>query len=185
MPDGPTFNDVNEAVEAEWREETTPFERVRTVVARTYDATTAAAIADEALTAPKTARKHLESLAESGFVATENGPNGATRYRRSPESLVTEQASDLLADLGTAELATRVAELRETVADYREQFGAESPADLAVEQGTAALADAGSDRPDPEAVREWQTARRNLAFANAALALGRARDVTDETRIEG
>lgn len=185
MPDATSFDDVNEAVEAEWREETTPFERVRTVVARTYGPATAADLADEALTSPKTARKHLESLAESGFVATENGPNGATCYRRSPESLVTEQASDLLADLGTAELATRVAELRETVADYRERFGAESPADLAVAQGTVEGPGASDDRPDPEAVREWQTVRRNLAFANAALALGRARDVADDTLIEG
>lgn len=40
-----TWDDVNERVKAEWRDETTPFERVYEVVERTHDGQSAAEIA--------------------------------------------------------------------------------------------------------------------------------------------
>lgn len=183
MTEADHFKDVNEAVEAEWEADTTPFDRVRTVVKRTYEPTSADEIADAALTTPKTARKHLGSLVESGYVATEQGDRGATLYRRSPESLVTEQARDMLSTVGRQELTERVQELRAEIAEYREQLGVESPEDLAVALGTAALDPAAAsaiEDVDPDLVREWQTTRRNLAFANAALAIATAQDVADE-----
>jgi hypothetical protein len=42
------FTDVNEAVGEEWAAETTPYERVRAVVAQTYSPVSADAVADEA-----------------------------------------------------------------------------------------------------------------------------------------
>lgn len=179
----PAFEDVNEAVAAEWEADTTPFDRVRTVIRRTYEPQSAAEIAEAARTTPKTARKHLTSLVESGYVATQQGEGGATLYRRSPESLVTEQAREILASVSRRELAERVQGMRADLAEYRERLGVDSPEDLAVAQGTAALdPEAGLDRDDvdPELVREWQTTRRNLAFANAALAIATAQDVADE-----
>lgn len=90
------FADVNEAVDEEWAAETTPYERVRSVVAHTYSPVSAADVAEEARTAPKTARKHLTSLAEEGFVETATGDHGATLYRRSPESLVADRTTRTL-----------------------------------------------------------------------------------------
>lgn len=196
------FTDVNEAVGEEWAAETTPSERVRAVVARTYSPVSADAVADEARTSPKTARKHLEALAREGFVTTEPGEYGATTYRRSSESLVVEQAAALLERLSTDELAERIETMRERLADYRAEFGVESPEALTVDRtnrvlgddsatdadDSAAVTDADdstgspTDAPSPETIREWKTLRRNLAFANAALSIGHAEAFVDGDR---
>ena len=80
--------DVNEAVGEEWETETTSYERIRHAVAHTYSPVSADAVATNARTAPKTARKHLYTLADKEFVGTTPGEQGGTLYRRSHESLV-------------------------------------------------------------------------------------------------
>lgn len=170
------FADVNETVGDEWVAETTPYERIRHVIAHTYSPVSADAVAEDARTAPKTARKHLNTLADEGFVTTETGEHGGTLYRRSPESLVVEQAADILGHVSTDELVTRIREMREQLNEYQSEFGVESPEALAVEQTNQALAESESTpaEVDPETIREWKTLRRNLAFANAALSIGNA-----------
>lgn len=178
------FADVNEAVGDEWEAETTPYERIRHVIAHTYSPVSADAVADDARTTPKTARKHLNTLAEEGFVETETGEHGGTLYRRSPESLVVEQAADLLEHVSTDELVARIQEMREQLSEYQSKFGVESPEELAVDQTNQALAASEStpDEPNPETIREWKTLRRNLAFANAALSIGNAEQFVDGDR---
>jgi predicted ArsR family transcriptional regulator len=178
------FADVNDAVGDDWEAETTPYERIRHVIAHTYSPVSADAVADDARTAPKTARKHLNTLAEEGFVETESGEHGGTLYRRSPASLVVEQAADILERVSTDELVARIRAMREQLTEYQSEFGVESPEELAVDQTNQALAvsDSTPDEPDPETIREWQTLRRNLAFANAALSIGNAEQFVDGDR---
>ncbi|MEF8827597.1 MAG: transcriptional regulator, partial [Haloarcula sp.] len=139
---------------------------------------------DDARTAPKTARKHLNTLADEGFVETTTGEHGGTLYRRSPESLVVEQAADILDHVSTDELVTRIQEMREQLTEYQSEFGVDSPEELAVDQTNQALAEFRSpqDEIDPERIREWKTLRRNLAFANAALSIGNAEQFVDGDR---
>lgn len=59
------------------RPATTPYERIRHAVAHTYSPVSVDAVADDARTAPKTVRKHLNSLADEGFVETAPGEQGA------------------------------------------------------------------------------------------------------------
>jgi DNA-binding IscR family transcriptional regulator len=178
------FADVNDAVGDDWEAETTPYERIRHVIAHTYSPVSADAVADDARTAPKTARKHLNTLAEEGFVETESGEHGGTLYRRSPASLVVEQAADILEHVSTDELVARIRTMREQLAEYQSTFGVESPEKLAVDQTNQALAasDSTPDEPDPETIREWRTLRRNLAFANVALSIGNAEQFVDGDR---
>lgn len=178
------FADVNEAVGEEWESETTPYERIRHVIAHTYSSVSAESVADGARTAPKTARKHLNTLADEGFVETTTGEHGGTLYRRSPESLVVEQAADILNHVSTDELVTRIQEMREQLAEYQSKFGVDSPEELAVDQTNRVLAESGSQQReiDPKTVREWKTLRRNLAFANAALSIGNAEQFVDGDR---
>ena len=178
------FADVNEVVGNEWEAETTPYERIRHVIAHTYSPVSADAVAEDARTAPKTARKHLNTLAEEGFVETETGEHGGTLYRRSPESLVVEQAVDILEHVSTDELVARIQEMREQLFEYQSKFGVESPEQLAVDRTNQALAASEStpDEPDPKTIREWKTLRRNLAFANAALSIGNAEQFVDGDR---
>ncbi|QKY21829.1 Rrf2 family transcriptional regulator (plasmid) [Halolamina sp. CBA1230] len=175
------FADVNEAVGEEWESETTPYERIRHVVSHTYSPVSADAVADDARTTPKTARKHLNTLADEGFVETTPGEHGSTLYHRSPESLVVEQAADILDNVSTDELVARIQEMREQLTEYRSEFGVDSPEELAVNQTNQALAESGSpqDEIDPATIREWKTLRRNLAFANAALSIGNAEKFVD------
>ncbi|MEF8825241.1 MAG: transcriptional regulator [Halapricum sp.] len=170
------FEDINEAVGEEWVAETTPYERIREVINRTYAPTNAETIADSARTSPKTARKHLNALADDGFVATETGANGATLYRRSAESLVVEQAADILSEVSTEKLLDRIAEMRDQIVDFQREYGVQSPEEMAVDQTNELLDDSarGGEDPDDETIREWKTTRRNLAFANAALSIANA-----------
>lgn len=178
------FADVSEAVGDDWEAETTPHERIRHVIAHAYSPVSADAVAEDARTAPKTARKHLNTLAKEGFVETETGEHGGTVYRRSPESLVVEQAADILDHVSTDELVTRIQEMREQLSEYQSKFGVESPEELAVNQTNQALAASEStpDEPAPETIRKWKTLRRNLAFANAALSIGNAEQFVDGDR---
>ena len=163
--------DVNERVTEEWKADTTPGERVRTVMKRTYDPQSVATIAERALTSETTARKHLTVLAEDGFVeAVSPSDERGTWYKRAPRSLVLERAQQILDSVDVETLSARVTELRETVREFEEQTGAESPR-------AAAIADA---ELDAAAMTEWQTARRNLKLARAALALADATDAVED-----
>lgn len=163
MTDPPA--DVNEQVAAEWIDDTTPYERVRTVMQRTYEAEPVDEIAARARTTPTTARKHLRILAEDGFVEETAEPDqSGTLYKRSKESLVLEQAQHLLSEVDSETLTTRVSEMQRTIRMYRDEWGVESPED-------AVLRDA---EIDAETLQEWQTTRRNLGFAKVALALSEA-----------
>lgn len=162
--------DVNERVTEEWKSETTPGERVRTVMKRTYDPQSVATIAERALTSETTARKHLGVLAEDGFVDAVSLPDKrGTWYKRAPRSVVLERAQQILDSVDVETLSARVTELRETVREFEEQTGAESPR-------AAAIAEADLDA---ETMTEWQTARRNLKLARAALALADAADAVE------
>ena len=170
-------DEVNQMVRDEWTGETTSYERIREVISRTYTPTDADTLADEACTSPKTARKHLNTLADDGFVATDTGANGATLYRRSAESLVVEQAGDILSQVSTEDLRERIAEMREQLTDFQREYGVESPEELAIDRTNELLDESGhgDGEPDDETIREWKTTRRNLAFANAALSIANAR----------
>lgn len=157
--------DVNERVEAEWVEETTPYERVRTVSKRTYDPEPVSTIAERARTTENTARKHLQNLVEDGFVEETADPErSGAHYKRSNESLILERANRILSDVDAETLVVRVSEMQDEVRSYQEEYGAESPED-------AVLSDA---EISSETLQDWQTTRRNLTFAKVALALSEA-----------
>jgi DNA-binding IclR family transcriptional regulator len=91
MPDDthltePWEGDVNEAVIEEWKEDTTAFDRITTVIDATTEPAFAREIADRAAVAEPTARRHLKSLAEVGRVAAVSA-DGGTKYKRSPTTL--------------------------------------------------------------------------------------------------
>ena len=163
--------DVNERVTEEWKADTSPGERVRTVMKRTYDPQSVATIAERALTSETTARKHLNVLAEDGFVEVVSpSDERGTWYKRAPRSVVLERAQQILDSVDIETLSTRVTELRETVQEFEEQTGSESPR-------AAVIADA---ELDAATMTKWQTARRNLKLARAALALADATEVVED-----
>jgi len=164
-------DEVTDCVTEEWKMETSPGERVRTVMKRTYEPQAVATIAERALTSEPTARKRLDILADDGFVDAVSPPDEhGTWYRRAPQSVVLERAQQILDSTDSETLSTRVTELREVVREFEAQTGAESPR-------AAAIADT---ELDAAAITEWQTVRRNLKLARAALALADATEVVGD-----
>lgn len=176
------FDNINSTVGEEWESETTPYERVRQIIAHTYAAVSAGTVADDARTSPTTARKHLNALADEGFVVTATGEHGGVTYRRSPKSLVVEQAADILEHVSTEELHARIAEMREQLTDYQREYGVDSPKELTIKRTNETLSESTSAKSeiDAETIQEWQTTRRNLAFANAALSIANAQRFVDD-----
>jgi DNA-binding transcriptional ArsR family regulator len=119
------MDDLNERVRRQWVADTTPDERVRSIIRRTYEAQSVATIAERSLTTEATAGKHLDILAKGGFVEEMDVGDGV-RYRRAPDSLVDERVQQIRESVDAETLAERVEELRETVREYEEQIGGES-----------------------------------------------------------
>lgn len=162
--------DVNRAVVEDWKAETTPFERVYQTLRRTRDPQSADEIADRARVSPTTVRKHLRTLADVGEVVTEQDGR-TTLYRRSKVAVVTEHAHRLLAEHSIDEVAAGVADMKASIREWREEHGVESPEEFAREMDVE-----DADEESGVVVREWQTTRRNLALAEATLAIGQAVD---------
>ena len=170
MPDSaPAFEDVNERAKEDWKRDTSPFDRVRSVMRTAYEPMSAAIVAEKALTSEQTARKHLRSLVEQGYVAETASPDSmGTLYKRTKDSLALEQARRILDETDTDTLSTRVLEMREELREYGDRFGANTPEDV-VRSHTDI---------DAKTLLEWRTTRRNLAFSEVALALSAVETIT-------
>lgn len=165
---GAESQDVNEIAVEEWIAETTPFERVYQVICRVYDPTAASEIADQARVSATTARKHLRTLVSAGEVTTTQDGQ-TTCYQRSETAIVTEHAQALLSEQTPEEIATGVTEMKTQIQEWREEYNVDSP------EGFARKLDVGDADTDHGALlREWQTTRRNLALAEATLAIAEA-----------
>ncbi|ESS08890.1 MAG: hypothetical protein A07HN63_01097, partial [uncultured archaeon A07HN63] len=165
---GAEQRDVNEVVVEEWVDQTTPFERVHEVIRQVYDPLSAAEIADRARVSPTTARKHLRTLVNTGEVVTSQEEQ-TTQYHRSETAIVTEHAQSLLAERTPEEIASGIAEMKAQIQVWRDEYDVGSPEEFARELD---VEDADSDHG--ALLTEWQTTRRNLALAEATLAIGEA-----------
>ena len=163
---GTDQRDVNDVVVDDWVAETTPFERVYESIRRVYDPVSATQIADRARVSPTTARKHLRTLVNTGAVTTSQDGQ-TTQYRRSETAIVTDHAQSLLSEQTPEEIAAGIADMKRQIQAWREEHGVDSPEEFARE---LSVEDADSDHG--ALLTEWQTTRRNLALAQAALAIG-------------
>jgi DNA-binding MarR family transcriptional regulator len=141
---------------------------VYAIVRRVYEPASAAQIADRARVSPTTARKHLRTLESAGEVTTSQDGQ-TTHYRRSETAIVTEHAQSLLAERTPEEIASGITDLKAQLQGWREEYGVDSPEEFARELDVD-----DADSSHGALLREWQTTRRNLALAQAALAIGEA-----------
>lgn len=156
--------DVNEAVDEEWTAETTPLERVETVVRTTSEPQYARVISERARVSEPTARTHLKRLVDSGFAeAVET--NRGTQYKRSRQAIATSRIAELHRELSRDELVAGIQRLRQRITDLAERFGATGPDDLAVQ------IEDGNAEEAWDAVAEWRSLAEHLDVATAALAL--------------
>lgn len=94
------------------------------------EATSAGEIAEDADCDPKTARKYLSWFAELGVVTEHDGR--PTTYRRNDAYFQWRRVDELASTHSRDELQQRVSELTDRVAEYRDRYDAEGPADVDV-----------------------------------------------------
>lgn len=158
----PWAGDVNEAAIEEWKENTTAFDRITTVIDTTSEPAFAREIAERAAVAEPTARRHLKSLAEVGRVSAVSA-EGGTKYKRSPSTLAMRRIAGLHSQYSKEELQNAIVDLREKLAALRDEHGVSDADDLATEL------ELGDDSwTDVSRMRDLE---ENLDIAKAALNL--------------
>jgi predicted ArsR family transcriptional regulator len=159
-------DDINERVRAEWKEDTTPFERVYEIVEQTHDGQSAAEIADRALVSEPTARRHCKTLVNTGFAETDRDGQ-TTLYERNSDHTLMSRIRELREETSRPELLDSIEELNAEIREYEERYDAASPEEL----GRRLDADQTDGWKDLSA---WRTTRQHLAVAQAALAYDEA-----------
>jgi DNA-binding transcriptional ArsR family regulator len=161
-----TWEDVNEQAKADWKAETTPFERVYEVVEQTHDGQSAAEIADRALVSEPTARRHSKTLVNTRFAETEQDGQ-TTLYKRNSDRILMSRVRELREEVERPELLDSIQEMKAEIRRYEDRYDAVSPEELA-QQLDGDEADGWDD------LTAWRTTRQNLAVAQAALAYDEA-----------
>ncbi|MFC7213477.1 winged helix-turn-helix domain-containing protein [Saliphagus sp. GCM10025334] len=161
-----TWDDLNEHVKAEWKAETTPFERVYEVVEQTHDGQSAADIAERALVSEPTARRHCKALVNTGFAEAEQ-EGRSTIYKRNADRVLMTRIRELRRETTREELLDGIKRMKREIRRYEDQYDVVSPEELSRELD----ADDGQGWED---LSTWRTTRQNLAIAQAALAYSEA-----------
>lgn len=130
-------------------------ERVYRVALQLYDPARIAEVAERASCAPDTARRHLQRLAELGVIKRVTDDPAA--YQRN-ESYFEWRKRQRLATCSMQELQDRLETLTARERTFREQYGADAPADV------DALAHADHDTLDEVwlDLSEWRTVRARI-----------------------
>ena len=150
-----------------WKAHTSAFDRVRSVVLSLSEPRSAGWVADEALVAENTARRHLEQLTELHVLTTDTTGSAVTYYP-DPVYTRTRDLRELVADHDRDELAERAVSLKTDIESWQEKYGVASPDDLrstAAAESTSA-AEAGERR---RTASDWELATYRLSLIEDAL----------------
>jgi predicted ArsR family transcriptional regulator len=161
-----TWDDINDHVKAEWKEDTTPFERVYEVIEQTHEGQSAAEIADRALVSEPTARRHCKTLVNTSFAETDQDGQ-TTLYSRDSDRILMSRIRELRDEADRTELLESIKEMKAEIRSYEDRYDVVSPEELAQQLD----ADETKGWDDLTA---WRTTRQNLAVAQAALAYDEA-----------
>lgn len=159
--------DGNDAPDETWREHTTAFDRVQSVALSIAAPRTAAWIADEALVAENTARRHLRRLVDLAVLTAETDGRVTTYYpdpvyvrTREVRRLVTDHTRDGLVDLA--------ADLKADIETWRAAYDASSP-DHVRAAATDEAVSASAAREHRHVASDWEHARYRLSLVEDAL----------------
>ena len=103
-------------------------QRVYGAVLHAREPMTAAEIADRADCSEESARTHLSFYSDLGIVIRHEGR--PVRYERNDDYFEWRRVNELARENTVDELQSRVSELTEKIERYRDEYGADSPADV-------------------------------------------------------
>ena len=145
-------------------------QRVYGAVLHARDPMTAAEIAERADCSDESARTHLSFYADLGIVVRHEGR--PVRYERNDDYFEWRRVNELAQENTVDELQSRVSELTDRIERYRDEYGADSPADVDVlefdaEEVDDVYVDLGDWATAIEERRLHERARRKVAGSTA------------------
>lgn len=145
-------------------------QRIYGAVLHAREPMTAADIADRADCSEESARKHLSFYADLGIVIQHEGR--PVRYERNDDYFEWRRVNELVRESSVDELQARVSELTDRIEEYRDEYGADSPAEVDVLEFDAkrvddVYADLGDWATAVEERRLQERARRKAAGTTA------------------
>lgn len=150
-----------------WKAHTSSFDRVQSVALTVSEPRPAAWIAEEALVAENTARRHLQRLAALNVLTADAG-GSATTYYPDPVYVRTREVRALVDEHDRDGLAKLAAELTADVEAWRDEFDADSP-DAVRAQAADESVSAEESREGRRVASDWEHARYRLSLVEDAL----------------
>lgn len=150
-----------------WTENTTGFDRVRSVSSAIQRPRTAGWIAAEAHVSEPTARNHLSRLVDLGVLTTDTTDRGKTYY---PDPIYTRLIAlqELVASNTETELAEQATRVRQEIEDWKDRFDVETPHRL-----RASIADDATPAEEAQerlrAAADWEMAAYHLTLLRDAI----------------
>lgn len=149
-----------------WKEHTSAFDRVQSIASTVSQPRPASYIAEEAHVAENTARNHLERLVDL-TVLLKSEQNGTTQYSPDPLHTRMQTLRELLEQHDRDGLIELKADLQSQIAEWRDEHGVESPAEL---RSRAAESDtAPQTRKIRTAASDWKLAEYRLSILEDAI----------------
>lgn len=150
-----------------WTENTSAFDRVRSVTMALDEPRTAEWVAEQAHVAETTARGHLERLAEMGMLTTDTSGEAAT-YSPDPAYVRFRELQELVRDHSRADLVTWVADVKTKLEELSAEYDADSPRGLR-EQASTPDVSATTTRELLQAASDWDHYQYRLSLLNEAV----------------
>jgi predicted ArsR family transcriptional regulator len=149
-----------------WRENTSAFDRVRSIAVTLSQPHTADWIADEALVAGNTARDHLQRLVDMNVLQTVSGEQ-ATLYQPDPLYTRMRALRDLLDDRDRDDLIQLRADLQEQIESWQHEYDVDSPDRL--RERAAQVETAAETREVRQVASDWDIVRYRLRLIEDAI----------------
>lgn len=158
------FADIDNFAAAEWKNQSTADERIRTVINRTTTPKSASDISDTALVSETKARTTLNKLAEQGIVRSHQ-TNSGKLYSRDPEWHLLKQIRKLAS---SETLVNQIQRIKQELTEYKSKYDVDGPEELLI-------SDKELDQNELDDISHWRTAKRELSHLRAAYRLKEAK----------
>lgn len=154
--------------EEAWKENSTPFERVRSVVLAVSEPRSADYVANEAAVSEETATSHLDSLVDL-TVVLEHDVGDQTKYGPDPLYTRFQTIRDLL-DAHDRDGLTEIRdELRDQIETWRSEYSVDSP-DALRDRAAERESSPASEEPH-QVTHEWELVEHRLSLITDAINL--------------
>ena len=149
-----------------WKENTTAFDRVRSIATIVDRPRSASYIAGEACVAENTARDHLNRLVEM-YVLLKTDDEGTTLYAPDPLHVRMKTLRDLLEDHDQDGLIQLKAGMQEQIEEWKQDFDVESSDELRKHAGETKTA--SETRNLLRTASDWDLSRYRLSIVEDAI----------------